>query len=660
MTRVSRDPNPGPPGHSWPIRSVRGNALLLFAAALVVYWPSLAGEFLWDDHAHVTRPDLRSLEGLFRIWFEIGATQQYYPLLHTAFWVEHQLWGESAVGYHLINVVWHAGAAVLFGTLLRRLKVPGAWLAALLFAIHPVCVESVAWISEQKNTLSLLLYLAAANVYLRYVAQRRISDYAWATAIFVLALMTKTVTATLPAALLVVLWWRQGRLNVKKDLLPLVPWFLLGVGGGLLTAWFEHAIIGAQGEEFTLGPVERGLIAGRVVWFYVGKLIWPHPLIFIYPRWEISAASWSDYLYPLAVVIALVAFWLMARRRGVRTPLAMALLFGGTLVPVLGFINVYPFIFSFVADHFQYHASLAMFAGGAAGLTLLSARLARPLVSVTGAAVLVLVFGALSWRQAHQYRDVFALYEATLARNPAAWMAHTNLGIALVDSGRPEAALSHYRTALELRPTYAEGENNLGFALSVLGRHQEAVSHLRRAVELKPVYPQARNNLAKALMASGRTEEGLAAFREMVTLYPDDGDAHFNLGLALARSGRTDEALSCFEQAVRLDPRNAQYVLHVGTALKVIRRLDEAMVQYRRAIELDPDSALVRLTVGRAYFDQGRYDDAVNELRAAVRIDDRLIDAHHGLAAALHALGRISEADIHAAKARQLQTQAPR
>ncbi len=661
MTKAPRRPAPVAVGPTWPIRSAWGNGLLLFAVVFGIYWPALGGSFLWDDDGHVTRADLRSLAGLGRIWFEIGATQQYYPLLHTAFWIEHRLWGDSVVGYHLVNVVWHAGAALLFGMVLRRLGVPGAWFAALLFAVHPVCVESVAWISEQKNTLSLLLYLAAAHFYLRFDADRRRADYAWATGFFVLALLTKTVTATLPAALLVIFWWRRGRLDLRPDVGPLLPWFVLGIGAGLLTAWVEQTIIGAKGEAFALGPVERLLLAGRVVWFYFGKLLWPHPLVFVYPRWEIDATAWSQYGYLAGALAVLAGVGWLAVRRGWRAPLAVALLFGGTLVPVLGFFNVYPFLFSYVADHFQYHASLAMFAGGAAGLALLTSRCPERLALFRSAgAALVLVFGALAWRQAHLYRDVFALYEHVLARNPGAWMAHNNLGIALVDAGRVDAALPHYRKALELRPAFAEAENNLGYALSLLRRHEEAVPHLRRAVELHPGYLQARNNLAGALMASGRTEAGVEAFREMVQLYPRSGDARFNLGLALARSGRADEALVVFEEAVRLAPANAQYVLHVGLALRALQRTDEARVQFRRAVELDPDSARVRFTVGRFHLEQGRFREAADELQAAVRLDDSLAEAHGALAAALEALGRLSEAGFHAARARRLQAQAPR
>ena len=194
--------------------------------------PALQAGFIWDDDGHVTRTDLRDLSGLYRIWFEFGATQQYYPVLHSAFWLEHLVWGDSPLGYHLLNVLLHASAACLFGVLLRRLAVPGAALAALLFALHPVCVESVAWISEQKNTLSLVFYLCAALAYLRFTERRRGTVYLLATGLFVLALLTKTVTASLPAALLVVFWWQRGRLEWRRDVVPLLPWFALGRGVG--------------------------------------------------------------------------------------------------------------------------------------------------------------------------------------------------------------------------------------------------------------------------------------------------------------------------------------------------------------------------------------------------------------------------------------------
>ena len=300
---------------------------------MAAYWPALHGGFLWDDSGHVTRSDLRPLGGLGRIWLEIGATQQYYPLLHSAFWFEHRLWGDAVPGYHLVNLLLHAIAATLFGVLLRRLAVPGAWLAAALFLLHPVCVESVAWISEQKNTLSLVLYLCTALAYLDFDRSRSPRAYLLALLLFVGALLTKTVTASLPAALLVVFWWRRGRLDWRRDLVPLLPWFALGVGGGLFTAHFERVLIGAQGADFapSLGVMDRVVLAGRVFWFYLGKLFWPAELIFVYPHWSVAASVWWQWLFPAA---GLGLFATLAwRSRRARGPLAAALLFGGSLFP---------------------------------------------------------------------------------------------------------------------------------------------------------------------------------------------------------------------------------------------------------------------------------------------------------------------------------------
>ncbi|MCX6954217.1 MAG: tetratricopeptide repeat protein, partial [Verrucomicrobia bacterium] len=489
-------------------------AVLLFTVTLCAYFPALGAGFIWDDSGHITHPELQSFAGLVRIWTEPGATQQYYPLLHSAFWLEHQLWGDAPFGYHLVNLLLHATAACLFAAVLRRLAVPGAWLAALLFALHPVCVESVAWVSEQKNTLSLVLYLCAALAYLRYDADRRPARYAVATALFFAALATKTVSATLPAALLVVFWWQRGSLSFRRDVLPLLPWFAGSALGAVVTASFEHTLIGAQGADFALSALERCLLAGRVVWFYLGKLLWPADLIFIYPRWTIDAAVWWQWLFPLAALALLGA--LLVRSRRSRAPLAVALLFGGSLFPALGFINVYPFVFSFVADHFQYLPSLAVFALAGTGLV----RLPRA-ASLATTGVLALVLGVLTFQQTQIYRDLFTLYGDTLARNPACWMAHTNLGIALVDAGRTDEAVPHFEQALKLCTPYAEGENNLGDALTRLGRATEAIPHLETALRLRPKYAEAHNNLGIAFMATHRAADGLAQFQEAVRLKPD-------------------------------------------------------------------------------------------------------------------------------------------
>ena len=336
--------------------------------------------------------------------------------------------------------------------ILRRLAVPGAWLAALLFALHPVCVESVAWIAEQKNTLSAVLYFCAALAYLRFDADRRGRGYALATGLFLLALLTKTVTATLPAALLVVFWWKRGRLSWRRDVAPLAPWFALAGAAGWVTAWFERTRIGAQGADFALTLVQRCLLAGRVIWFYLGKLFWPADLIFIYPRWTVDASQAWQWLFPLGALALLAGLWL-GRRRGA---VAGLLFFVGTLFPALGFINVFPFTFSFVADHFQYLACAGILALVSAGLVSLMSRLPvwsrRMLV-----ALLLAALGILTWRQSTMYRDISTLYETTLARNPSCWLAHNNLAKVLANAGRVAEAIPHLEQALRLRPGFRGG-----------------------------------------------------------------------------------------------------------------------------------------------------------------------------------------------------------
>ena len=535
----------------WPAWSTGTNCTLIFFAALFAYIPALGGGIIWDDAGHITRADLTSLTGLMRIWFEPGATQQYYPLLHSAFWFEHLLWGDAAFGYHLINVLLHATAACLFGLLLRRLTVPGAWFAAALFALHPVCVESVAWIAEQKNTLSTVLYLCAALAYLRFDTSRKPEHYAIAAAIFVAALFTKTVTATLPATLLVIFWWQRGRLDPRRDVAPLLPWFVVGAASGLFTAHFERVLIGAQGSDFALSWIERGLLASRVVWFYLGKLIWPADLIFIYPRWTIDSGEPWQWLFPLFTFSLLgVAAWWVRRSRA---PLAALLIFGGSLFPALGFVNVFPFIFSFVADHFQYLACLAAIAFGAAALPLALQRLPRG-IAVATPAVLLGLLAALTWRQAGTYRDEVTLYETTLERNPACWMAHNNLGNLLAAEGRADEAIAHFEKVLALQPNYVLAESNLGDQLNHLHRYTESVPHLERALQLQPNFSEAHNNLGVAFMATGRRDEGMAEFTAAIRLKPNFAQAHLNLGIALARSGRLEEAEAQHAEAIRLNP----------------------------------------------------------------------------------------------------------
>jgi tetratricopeptide (TPR) repeat protein len=606
--------------------------VLFIVATLVAYFPALTGDFLWDDAGHVTNPALQSWSGLLRIWFEPGVTQQYYPLLHSAFWLEHGIWGDATLGYHLINVLWHATSACLLVALLRRLAVPGALLAGLLFALHPVCVESVAWIAEQKNTLSTVFYLAAALAWLRFEDERRPARYAVATLWFVTALLTKTVTATLPTALLVVAWWRHGRLSWRDDVRPLLPWLAAGAGAGLFTAWFERTGIGAQGADFNLNLVERGLLVGRVFWFYLGKLVWPADLMFFYPRWHVDAAAVWQYLFPVAALALAGGLGWWARQGRGRGLLAACLLFAGTLFPVLGFVNVYPFVFSYVADHFQYLASLGLIAFLAAAATHGFARLAWPRWSGLAVATAVLfILGVLTWRQSRMYRGVFTLYETTLTRNPTSWVAHLNLGTALDDAGRPLESLPHLRRALELKPDFPETLNSLGNVLNHLGHSEEARPLLEQAVRIQPRFAAAHNTLGVALMTLGQTDAGLAAFQRALEIDPNLTLARVNLGWALANSGRLSAAIEQFEQARRQQPDLPSAEFKFGLAYAMHDRLPEALPHLTRAVELQPDDAEMRYVLGSALLELGRTAEAAGQFEEALSLDPNHAGAREGL-----------------------------
>jgi tetratricopeptide (TPR) repeat protein len=511
-------------------------------------------------------------------------------------------------------------------------------LAALLFALHPVGVESVARIAEQKNTLSAIFYLGAALAYLRFDEDRKASRYAVAAVLFVLALLTKSVTATLPAALLVVFWWQRGRLSWRSDVVPLLPWFGVGMAAGLFTAWFEHALIGAQGEDFALSGIDRGLVAGRVIWFYLGKLFWPDDLLFIYPRWIIDRAVLWQYAFPLAGVGLLAAlFWWRRRNRG---PCAAFLFFAGTLFPVLGFFNVYPFLYSFVTDHFQYLASLGIFALIAAGMMTLRSRLPRAAGVILTAGVLA-TLGALTRSQCVMYRDEYSLYQATLAKNPACWMAHNNLALILSQRGQLDLARQHLECALELRPRFAEAENNIGDVLNRLGRPEEAVPHFERALRLQPGYREAHYNLGVAMVALNRPADAIAQFKAALLTSPDYAFAHRALGRVLATTGRGSEALPHFERAVELDPAEPEGQIDLGFALMLMGRVADALPHLERAVELRPDFAQGHNVLGRALVAARRLDEAILHFEAAVELAPDFAEARQNLAQARRDAGHL-------------------
>lgn len=534
---------------------------------MLAYLPAWNGTPIWDDDAHLTKPELRSLEGLGRIWTQPGATQQYYPLVHTLFWVEHQLWGDWPAGYHLLNILLHCASALLLVRILRWLEIPGAWLAAAIFLLHPIQTESVAWISELKNMLSGVFYFGAILVYLKFDRSRNLASYAAALALFLLGLMSKTVIATLPAAILIIFWWKRGKLSWRRDLLPLIPFFLLGTAAGLFTAWVERSLIGAEGSDFNYSITERVLIAGRVFWFYLGKLIWPFELIFVYPRWEVSAVVWWQYLYPAAALLLLAVLAWLSRRW--RAPLAALLFYILTLFPVLGFLNVYTFRYSLVADHFQYLANLGIIVPVAAGISLLLQRTQhwrRP-IGYTVCLVFLALLSVLTWSQSAMYRDIETLWRTTIERNPKAWMAHNNLGSALLQKGQVDDAIVHFRKSVEIKADHADAQANLASALLQKGELDEAVAQYYKALDIKPDNALVHYDLANALILKGQVDQAIAHYEKALEIKPDYAEVCNNLGIVLFQKGEVDQAITYYQKALEINPQYVEARANLAWAL---------------------------------------------------------------------------------------------
>jgi len=635
-------------------------AFLLIALVFVSYTRVFNADFIWDDETHLTRnPCIVGPLGLSEVWTSARAV--YYPLVLTTFWTLHKFAGLSPWPYHLLNVFLHAGSALLLWQVLRQLNVRGAWLGAALWALHPVMVQSVAWVTELKNTQSGFFYLLAIFCFLkshgaiqgravwrsllRPTGGRRSLLFASSLVFFILATLSKPSVVMLPVVLFLCIWWQTGRTH-WRDVVALAPFVLISALASVWTIFEQKFHAGATGTEWAQTWPDRLIIAGRTIWFYLAKLIWPHPLIFIYPRWEIDSSQPTGYLPLLAALAGLLALWLNRARWG-RAIFFAAAYYVVSLFPVLGFFNVYFFRYSFVSDHFQYLASMGPLALAGAGIVTGCSRLAAsrllsalplasrhatpqgsgvagsavattPLVGTCGVVLLLLV--ALTWRQTAVYHNLVTLYTATLTRNPGCWMAHYNLGIVLNEQGDTDGAISHYREAVDLRPGYEEAHYNLGRLLAQKGLVDDAIAHYEKALEINPSDADAHNNLGATLLATGRTDDAIAHYRKALVIQPDYADASCNLAGALLSKDDLDGAIAYYSACLALSPNQPEAQYNLASALFRRNRMDEAIVHYQKVLDLSPDNADARANLGSAYLAKGHIRDAIAEYRHVLRI----------------------------------------
>ena len=635
----------------WQLLLAAAIAAIVFAA----YIPAMRGGFAWDDSLLITdNPLIKDPAGLRRFWVGAEATD-YFPLAFTAHWLEWRLWGMQAAGYHAVNVLLHAISAVLLWRVLRRLDVPGAWLAGALFAVHPVAADSVAWISECKNGLSMAFCLASLLAWLRFDnvslhhddttsttgttsgtphSALRSPHYLLSLVLFLLALLAKSSVVILPFVLLLCGWWRRGTIT-RKDILRSVPFFALAAALGLVTIWFQrhNAIHGMTVRSE--GAASRLAASGWIVWFYLYKVLLPAGLCAIYPRWNVDGASAAAYL-PLALLAAGM-IWLWMRRKGAgrpfdgaqggpepfdvahgrtgRAPLFAAAYFLIALLPVLGGVNMLFMGLSLVADHFQYLAMIGVIAFAAAVLArAASARGWAGRAGVAASVGCVLALGVLTWNRAGLYGDELRLWQDNLAKNPSA-VVYNAQGVARSYAGRHEQALESFDAAIRLKPELAEAWVNRAVALQGLGRFEEAIHDYDEALKLRPADAATYDGRGNALAHLNRPDAALADYDQAISLSPGYGLAYYNRGNLHFNAGRLDLALGDYDEAIRLMPEYARAWNSRGTVLARLGRGDDALRDFSQALALDSKNAGAWLNRALLYSDRKEYAKALADVR---------------------------------------------
>ena len=666
----------------------------LFLLTFLAYLPVLSGGFIWDDSLMVTgNYMLRTAQGLRDFWCTTRAIDPL-PVTMSALWLQWQCWGANPLGYHIISVLTHSlGAFLLWRVLLRFTKQPGlAWLAAEIFAVHPVAVASAGWISEQKNTLSIIFYLLSILAYLRFRDDKGF-NYWLSLLFFVLAFLSKGSVVMLPVVLLLITGWQQGRITAN-DLARLAPFFALSVAAGLATIWSQnHKAIGGAMVQDLNGP-QRILAAAGAVCFYLWKALVPVNLIVIYPTWTLAA----DALAMVILLTILAAGWRWRKTWGRHVLLGVGC-YVVTLFPVMGLFNMYFLVYSRVSDHWQYLALPAII-----GLVVCGGGhyLANRFGKIMAVAVLASLF-ALTWVRAGVYKNERTIWGDTVNRNPKAWMAWNNLGTALAAEGDNDGAIDAYQKAIALNPSFGDAESNLGnslvaqnkleeanvhlgkatedqprvakfhfnygVGLADQGRYEEAVNQYQIALQLSRYQPDVLNNLssalnkqkkfaaalenaqfaiqldpslsepylntAVALAGLDRTNEAARNFNVYLTKRPENVGARFEFGIMLAMHGDLAGALPQLQAVARLKPNQAVAHGNLGNTYAGLKRLDEAIAEYRAALRLQPQDAQTHNNLANALLEEGKRDEAVAEYREALRLEPNDTVTQKNLNAAL-------------------------
>lgn len=649
---------------------------------LVAYLPAIFAGYIWEDSYYITNNALLQRgDGLGRIWTGVVPSPanyplpQYYPLTYTTFWIEYRLWGVQPAGYHAVNLAIHICNALLVWLLLRKLDVPGAFLAGLIFALHPVNVETVAWVTQRTNCLATFFFLASLYVYLRHsgVIGRPEGRGHWftlpddpnrvywlAVILFACALFSKTISFSMPAVALVLIYWKRGRLS-KEDLSGALPVLGAGIVMGLLTAYMEYVRVGIsihpQYWDYSPSlPGEIGarlIIAGQAVCFYAYTLLVPYPLIFNYPRWAIDPGNVGLYLFPIAVVLV-VASLVFARKWIGAGPLVAVVVFLITLFPALGFVNVWTMRYAFVADHFVYLSSIALIA-------VLSAAIVRYLtldIAATLVTLIALVVLGLTWTRSKAFVSDQTIWEDTIKKtNQKSWLATNQYGAWFRDESRRQDSYDLSERWLKVsnrnNPAVPEPLYNLALLYEFRGQVAENVvaSATQPSTQVATTIP--------ATNPQGFYQQAVEYYKRSLEIDPNFALSHFRLASRLEIMGQVDDARAHFTKALEIHPRSPS-TLRALANLELGQNKPAAAVPYlRQIVELDPESGRAHADLGSALMQSGNILEGQQRWDAAMRLDPLNPILPNELAVWLATHGDFPRASLYFAQAYQLNPSSP-
>jgi len=602
----------------------------------IFYAPSLRNDFIWDDDEYVyNNAAVQSSEGLKDIWFSYKMPQ-YYPMVFTTFWVEHKLWGLDPYGYHAVNLALHIVNAALIYVILLHLYPPFAFAVGLLFALHPVHVETVAWITELKNILGCLFYLLAVLGYVKYLETRQRKHYHFSFVAFIAALLSKSITVTFVVVPLFLKWWRREKF-CRSDIVALLPFALVGLASGINTVFLEIYRVGAQGGAWEASFAEHFVLAGQIILFYLYKIAFPGELIFFYPRWQLDAGQLWQWL-PLVAVIGIGISLYFAKNRYGRGAFANYLYFVCALFPALGIFSVYPMIFSYVADHFQYIASLHAIVLLVGLMAFLFDRFARrcnwqlgaggkAVVLYASLGVVSLFFGWKIMEHGKAFANLETLWTDVVTKNDRSWAAHNNLGMVYQKQGKIEKASDEFKKAIEINPEYLLAHQNLGLYYYYSDQGSSAIQEFKKTIDIDPDHADAYNNLGLVYLNLDQIDKAQDYFLTAIAKKPKMIQAHYNLAECYIVKEQYDKSIDELLVSINFHPQYYEAMNRVAQVYEMVGREDLAVYWYKRAVSVKGDYSPAHNNLGNILARRGALREAIDEYQLALQGDPEFVDS---------------------------------